>query len=169
MQKTLENLSHFFYTTFTKGATWFALWFVGLKELFAKYLFDDWDFVVFLVLIIALDTIFGIWKSVKQKGWKSISSEKMERLLVKVLLYFGVLCVSHMLGSFTIHGQVNNYFTWVDSALYGYMMAREAYSVLENISAIDENTVSRSFMDRLKSFWTSGDPADLKKKNGEEN
>lgn len=42
-------------------------------------------------LAILVDTIFGIWRTVKINGWKSFTSRKLSRLVSKSLLYLSVL------------------------------------------------------------------------------
>ena len=43
------------------------------------------------LLAIFLDTAFGIWKSVKLKGWKSIKSRRLSVSISKSLLYSGAI------------------------------------------------------------------------------
>lgn len=41
------------------------------------------------ILSIILDTLFGIWRSVKKGGWKSIKSRRLSHVVSKSLLYCG--------------------------------------------------------------------------------
>lgn len=43
------------------------------------------------LLAIVLDTCFGIWRSVKKGGWKSIRSRRLSHVISKSLLYCGAI------------------------------------------------------------------------------
>ena len=43
------------------------------------------------LLAIVLDTCFGIWRSVKKNGWKSIRSRRLSHVISKSLLYCGAI------------------------------------------------------------------------------
>ena len=159
----INTLYEYLSSMFTKGSTVFAVWFAIFAELFSKYIFDDWKFVGFLFVLVMLDTFFGTWKVIKYDGWRALSLTQGERFIVKVFLYFGVLVLSHVLTSFTIHDKPNFLFTWIDVVLYGYMVAKEALSVARNINAIDPAYVPPFILKRLNKFMGTGNPADLTK------
>ncbi|MFY8170444.1 MAG: phage holin family protein [Candidatus Fonsibacter sp.] len=43
------------------------------------------------LLAIVLDTCFGIWRSVKKNGWRSIRSRRLSHVISKSLLYCGAI------------------------------------------------------------------------------
>lgn len=43
------------------------------------------------IFAILLDTFFGIWRSVKKGGWRSIKSRKLSHTVSKSLLYSGAI------------------------------------------------------------------------------
>lgn len=49
------------------------------------------------ILAIMLDTGFGIWRSVKKNGWKSIRSRKLSHVISKSLLYSGSILFSFLI------------------------------------------------------------------------
>lgn len=157
----IDTLYHYLSTAISKGSTAFALFFAIFRELFAKYVFNDWDFVGFLFVLVLGDTVFGIIRSIKQNGFRSLSFSEAEKLLIKVFLYFGVLVLSHVMGSFTVHGKVNTMYTWIDSVLYGYIITKESFSLAKNINGIKPAYVPDFFMDRLAKFEKTGKLSDL--------
>lgn len=58
--------------------------------------------VVIAVLAIILDTCFGIWRSVKKSGWKSIRSRRLSHTISKTLLYSGSIVFVFLLEKFVI-------------------------------------------------------------------
>ncbi len=49
------------------------------------------------ILAIMLDTGFGIWRSVKKSGWKSIRSRRLSHVISKSLLYSGAILFSFLI------------------------------------------------------------------------
>lgn len=58
--------------------------------------------VVIAVLSIILDTGFGIWRSVKKSGWKSIRSRRLSHTISKTLLYSGAIVFVFLLEKFVV-------------------------------------------------------------------
>jgi len=58
--------------------------------------------VVIAVLAIILDTCFGIWRSVKKSGWKSIRSRRLSHTISKTLLYSGAIVFVFLLEKYVI-------------------------------------------------------------------
>ncbi len=132
--------------------------FAGVKTVFDTYIFSDWQFVLFLIAIIIVDTILGTYKAWKSK---TLESRAYSRLFEKILLYGGVLVMSHVLISFPISGKATGLFDWVDDVLYCGMMVREAISILENVGEIKPDLLPAWVLARLKKFDESGQFKDL--------
>lgn len=58
--------------------------------------------VIVAVLAIILDTCFGIWRSVKKSGWKSIRSRRLSHTISKTLLYSGAIVFVFLLEKYVI-------------------------------------------------------------------
>jgi hypothetical protein len=52
------------------------------------------------ILAILIDTGFGIWKSVKKGGWKSIRSRRLSHVISKSLLYSGAILFTFLIESY---------------------------------------------------------------------
>lgn len=141
-----------------------AIPFSVLKFYFEKYLFNDWDFLGFLMIIIAIDTIFGLWK---YYALKQLSSKGFSQFFSKCFIYLGVLILTHVLMNFTIKSKTNVLFSWLDSIIYSAIIVREAISILENITAINPNILPTYILKRFKQFDDSGNLKDIKKEDDE--
>ncbi|WP_375435092.1 bacteriophage holin [uncultured Hymenobacter sp.] len=117
------------------------------------YLFDDWQFLGFLLTLVVVDTVTGVLR-----GWqkRQVSSRAFSRFFVKLLVYLSLLILAHVMTSFTIKGEVNVFFQWFDTFVYCAMMARETLSVLENLATIAPEFVPKVLLKRLALF--SEDP-----------
>ena len=159
----IQYLKYYLTSMYAKGYAMFALWLTIFRELFAKYIFNDWQFIGFLFVLITADTFFAMLKVIRTDGWRSLSFKESERMLVKCFLYFGVLVLAHVLGNFLIHGKPFTYFTWVEYFLCSYMIAREGFSVAKNINSISPGTIPVWLIERLDKFLKSGNVKDLAK------
>ncbi|OUJ68667.1 bacteriophage holin [Hymenobacter crusticola] len=116
------------------------------KQLVEKYLFSDWDFLSFLLVLILVDTVMGV-----QRSWKlrTVSSRGFSRIFIKLCLYANMLILSHVMTHFTVRGNPNVLFQWFDYFMYSCMMAREGLSILEHIAFIEPRMVPKALRLRL--------------------
>ena len=111
-----------------------------------KYIFADWEFLRYLGVLIVVDTVLGV-----QRRWvaRTISSRGFSRLFTKSGIYLALLVLTHVMSSFTVHGEVNVFFKWFDTFMYSCMMAREALSILEHAALIEPRLVPKALLKRL--------------------
>lgn len=121
--------------------------------LIEKYLFDDWNFLASLGVLILVDTIFGV-----QHHWvlHSISSRAFSRLFTKCGIYLGLLVLTHVLTTFQVHGKPQVLFSWFDTFMYSCMMAREGLSILEHVAVIEPRLVPKALLKRLALISNEG-------------
>lgn len=136
-----------------------GMWGSWIIHLFEKYLFDDWVFAAFFTVLVALDTITGIWKALK---YRNFSSMGFGRLISKVAVYFIILCLAHNLRHYKIDGHENGFFQWADDFFYTALVVKEAISLLENLGAINKSLVPLWILKRLKEFDQTGDYTKIK-------
>ena len=117
-----------------------------LLAIVQKYIFADWEFLRFLCVLIIVDTVLGV-----QRRWAAhaISSRGFSRLFKKSGIYLALLVLTHVLSSFTVHGEVNLFFKWFDTFMYSCMMAREALSILEHAALLEPRLVPKALLKRL--------------------
>jgi hypothetical protein len=118
-----------------------------------KYVFNDWQFLVFLMVMITCDSVIAIvchWKN------RSLSNKGFAKLFIKVIIYTCFLTATHALRYYTIEGIPNSIFTWVDYFCYSAIMLREFMSILEGIACLNPNIIPAWVMKRFKAFDTEG-------------
>lgn len=123
-----------------------------------RYLFNDWNFLGSLGVLILVDTVFGV-----QHHWvkHTISSWGFSRFFLKGIIYMGLLVLTHVLTSYQVHGKPQVLFAWFDTFMYSCMMAREALSILEHITYIEPRLVPKALLKRLAIISDEGIEAAL--------
>ena len=89
--------------------TFIALPLTPLAELFERYVFGDWEFVRFLVVLITLDTVLGFichWIA------HDISSRAFGMIVRKLLVYSSVMVLGHVMSQFSVGGEPVDSFVW---------------------------------------------------------
>ena len=123
--------------------------FAPLFKLVNKYLFSDWEFINFLIVICAVDTLLGFVKALKQKN---ISSRGFSMVFKKIIIYSCALITSHAMVNYTVGGKVNRLFTYFDFVVFSSIMVREGISIFENIASIDPKAFPKRILKYLRDF-----------------
>ncbi len=114
-----------------------------------KYIYSDWDFLINLLILIAIDTALGFGKAWK---YNKVSSAGFGAILIKLALYMFVLIACHVFTSFTINGIHSSVLDWVDNFIFTSLIVREGISIFENISAIQPNIIPAWLLKKMESF-----------------
>lgn len=130
-------------------ATGFAI----LKEFTNQYLFCDWEFFVFLTVLMTLDLILGIWKHIVLE---TVSSKGFGQCLKKFIVYGIALILSHILSNYTVEGKKNILFLWIPNLIYSALVIKEAISILENIGVVYPNVIPTWLLKKLKEYDNKG-------------
>ena len=132
-------MMHFKYLfSLTQFSSWLAFVVVGpLVAFVEKFVFNDWNYLKFLMVVVALDFITGVtrsWKAgipITSKGWRDTVS--------KIIQYSAFLICTHVTIHFEVDGQPLMPFDWINDSAYVFLIAIEIKSVYENIVAINGN------------------------------
>lgn len=127
-----------------------------------KYIFKDWEFLKFLVVLIIVDTLISWVFHLKQKDF---SSKGFGMILTKIFVYGCLLIVAHVLGEYTIDGHTTTTFTWFRSLMSTALIVRESISIVENSGKINPNLVPVWVRKYLREFDENG----FLRKPGEKN
>lgn len=138
-----------------KCLKWLMVCLIASKfvEFFEKYIFSDWSFATFLLVAVGFDTVLSLiyhWRAgtISSAGWNKIG--------VKLITYFALLFVAHFMRSYVVDGVGAEVFFWIDDVVYGYMIVREALSIIENTEKIRPGSTPYWLVKRLKVFKDTG-------------
>lgn len=128
--------------------------FTGVIEFCKVYIYHDVDFLISLFILIVIDTITGVVRSIKQHKF---SSFKFGGLFMKLLLYGIVLETINVLIIFKIDGTHPKYILdWIPDFVFTAMMLREATSILENVALIKPDLLPKWILKRFEAFDEGG-------------
>lgn len=118
---------------------WFSL--LALISSFTSgYIYNDENAVYFMVFLIFVDFYTGVWKSIKNKSFKST---RFPRAFVSMLIYCLMLSISWKASTFSV------FFSWLPSTVYGGLIGTLLLSVFENLAAL--GFINLEFLNELKS------------------
>ena len=125
---------------------------------FETYIFGDWEYLKFLLILVAIDSLLGVWKHIILK---TCSSKGYGQVAKKLVLYGIVLIIGNSLASFPIKGESVDSLRWIEYFFCTMLMIREAISCIENIGVIYPGLIPSFVLERLKEF--PDNRADIKK------
>ena len=103
------------------------------------------------ICAILLDTMFGIWRSVKKNGWVSIKSRKLSHTISKSVLYSGAIIFVFLIEKYIAADLVAEFISveliMTKVVALGCVFV-EILSINENYEAVTGNNIIKS----LKSF-----------------
>lgn len=94
--------------------------------------------VLMAIIAIILDTCFGIWRSVKKSGWKSIRSRRLSHTISKTLLYSGAIVFTFLLEKYVV-ADILAHFISIDLLL---TKAFTTFCVYTEVKSINESYFS---------------------------
>ena len=138
--------------------TMIALPITPFIELFEKYVFGDWEFVKYLVVLVVIDTILGFSKHYIKHD---ISSKAYGMIAKKIMSYSIVMIVAHVVATFRVGGEQIESLVWFRYFACSALMVREAISIIENLEVISPGFIPKSIVRRLSEFDSNtGKPID---------
>lgn len=113
--------------------------------------------IILISFAVGCDTIFGIYASVKMKGWRSFTSTKLFNVVVKTFFYMSTILLAYLIDTHILEGKlfdIKNLTSKIVTFVWIYI----------EIKSIDETSMKLG----NKSFWVIlkeliGKTKDLKK------
>lgn len=148
MRKLLNHFRRNMY-----AVTTFALPLSLFLDLFERYVFKDWVFLIYLIVLVFIDSILGL-----AKAWRKnkVSSSGWKMIFTKLIMYFAVLILSHVIANFSVAGNSVVIFQWMQTFICCAIVVREAISILENVGEVYPNLLPKWILAKLRDFDETG-------------
>jgi predicted neutral ceramidase superfamily lipid hydrolase len=109
--------------------------------------------VLLAILMVILDTFFGIWRTVKLKGWDDVLSKKLSEIFTKMLLYGGAIVVVYLIERY-IAGDIVAQFIAVELFMTKVVAGAVVYTEIKSIDEKYKQVKGKSFLKGLRGFVT---------------
>lgn len=105
------------------------------------------------LLAIILDTLFGIWRSVKKGGWKAIKSRRLSHVISKSLLYCGAILFIFLVEKY-IAADLLAHFISVDLVMTKIVAFFCVTVEIKSINESYESVTGKNLLKSLREFVT---------------
>lgn len=105
------------------------------------------------ILAILIDTGFGIWRSVKKGGWKSIKSRRLSHVISKSLLYSGAILFTFLIEKY-IASDLIAQFVAVDLVMTKVIAFFCVVVEVKSINESYESVTGKNMLKALRGFIT---------------
>lgn len=105
------------------------------------------------ILAIILDTLFGIWRSVKRGGWKTIKSRRLSHVISKSLLYCGSILFIFLVERY-IASDLLAHFIAVDLVMTKIVAFFCVAVEIKSINESYESVTGKNLLKSLREFVT---------------
>ena len=111
--------------------------------------------IIVLVAIIAIfiDTIFGVWRSVKKNGWTSFKSRRLSDTLGKAALYSGGIVFTFLIERF-IAGDIIAHFIAVELIMTKFVAFFCVIVEVKSINESYESVTGKNILAAMRKFVT---------------
>lgn len=109
--------------------------------------------VLVAILAIFIDTIFGVWRSVKQGGWKSFKSRRLSDTIGKSLLYSGGIVFAFLIEKF-IAGDIIAHFISVELIMTKFVAFFCVVVEVKSINESYESVTGKNILAAMRRFVT---------------
>jgi hypothetical protein len=105
------------------------------------------------ILAILIDTGFGIWRSVKKGGWKSIRSRRLSHVISKSLLYSGAILFTFLIESYIAKDLIAQFIA-VDLVMTKVIAFFCVVVEVKSINESYESVTGKNMLKALREFIT---------------
>lgn len=109
--------------------------------------------VLVAILAIFIDTIFGVWRSVKQGGWSSFKSRRLSDTIGKSLLYSGGIVFTFLIEKF-IAGDIIAHFIAVELIMTKFVAFFCVVVEVKSINESYESVTGKNILASMRKFVT---------------
>jgi hypothetical protein len=109
--------------------------------------------VLVAILAIFIDTIFGVWRSVKKNGWVSFKSRRLSDTLGKATLYSGGIVFTFLIEKF-IAGDIIAHFISVELIMTKFVAFFCVVVEVKSINESYESVTGKNILAAMRKFVT---------------
>lgn len=112
-----------------------------------KYIFNDWDFLVSLFILVFFDTIFGSLRAIKEGRFKVRTG--LSGFALKIIILACTVFAIGVIDNSTIAGESTWFEGYIDAGAFAIMLGFEGASVLRNLYALKPSPIIEYVLQKL--------------------
>jgi heme/copper-type cytochrome/quinol oxidase subunit 1 len=109
--------------------------------------------IILAILMVIIDTLFGIWRTVKLKGWNNILSKKFSDIFGKIIIYCLAILVTFFIEKF-IASDIIAEFIAVELFMTKVVSGAVIFTEIKSIDEKYEQVTKKSFLRGLRKIVT---------------
>jgi hypothetical protein len=109
--------------------------------------------VLIAILAIFIDTIFGVWRSVKKGGWQAFKSRRLSDTIGKSLLYSGGIVFTFLIEKY-IAGDIIAHFISVELIMTKFVAFFCVIVEVKSINESYESVTGKNILAAMRKFVT---------------
>jgi len=109
--------------------------------------------VLIAILAIFIDTIFGVWRSVKKGGWQAFKSRRLSDTMGKSLLYCGGIVFTFLIEKY-IAGDIIAHFIAVELIMTKFVAFFCVIVEVKSINESYESVTGKNILAAMRKFVT---------------
>lgn len=126
---------------------------VVLENIRSQFKAEDGPYIAVILLLLALDTFTGVYKSIKSRKFSSYKlGRTAEKFIVFMIACAGCVVLRSLQGSDVVHEM----FDWAALMIYYVIIAREFFSIGENFQELGYKVMPKWVSDRFEQFTSTG-------------
>jgi len=114
-----------------------------------QFVVSDASIIATLLVMMVIDLITGVWKSIKLKKFNSY---KLGRTVEKFIVYSLACAACVLLRAVETIGAIDSVFEYVALVVYALMCAKEFFSIGENLQEMGYNVMPKWVRERWSKF-----------------
>lgn len=119
----------------------------GLLFFVERYVFNDWDFLISLFILVFLDTIFGCLRAIKEGRFKVRVG--LSGFALKIIILACTVFAIGVIDNSRIAGESTWFQGYVDAGAFAIMLGFEGASVLKNLYALKPSPIIEYVLKKL--------------------
>lgn len=141
---------HRLWEAFSDAKLWLITYMVApIIMLVEKYIFNDWQFLKYLTIVMILDILTALLRVYLKEGSDHITSRGMRQTVVKTVQYFVFLITIHLLTNIHVQGERITIYDWILDVAYTFLIVIEVRSIWENLMGMSNKFDLTGFIEKI--------------------
>jgi len=109
--------------------------------------------IILAILMVIIDTVFGMWRTIKLKGWNNLLSKKFSDIFGKIIIYSLAILVTYFIEMYIAKDIIAEFIS-VELFMTKVIVGAVVYTEIKSIDEKYEQVTKKSFLRGLRKIVT---------------